>query len=35
MNCQAMNSSALRRFVSNTNPGGYWEDQGHNWFSEL
>lgn len=20
-------------FVSNTNPGGYWEDQGYNWFS--
>jgi len=19
-------------FVSNTNPGGYWEDQGYNWF---
>jgi hypothetical protein len=18
--------------VSNTNPGGYWEDQGYNWF---
>jgi DMSO/TMAO reductase YedYZ molybdopterin-dependent catalytic subunit len=22
-------------FVSNTNPGGYWEDQGYNWFSGL
>ncbi|MCL3029125.1 molybdopterin-dependent oxidoreductase, partial [Klebsiella pneumoniae] len=20
-------------FVSNSNPGGYWEDQGYNWFS--
>ena len=20
-------------FVSNTHPGGYWEDQGYNWFS--
>jgi len=20
-------------FVTNTNPGGYWEDQGYNWFS--
>jgi DMSO/TMAO reductase YedYZ molybdopterin-dependent catalytic subunit len=20
-------------FVSNTNPGGYWEKQGYNWFS--
>ena len=19
-------------FVTNTNPGGYWEDQGYNWF---
>lgn len=19
-------------FVSNTNPGGYWEDQGYSWF---
>jgi DMSO/TMAO reductase YedYZ molybdopterin-dependent catalytic subunit len=24
-----------RVFVSNTNPGGYWEDQGYNWFSGL
>jgi DMSO/TMAO reductase YedYZ molybdopterin-dependent catalytic subunit len=22
-------------FVTNTNPGGYWEDQGYNWFSGL
>ena len=22
-------------FVSNTNPGGYWEDQGYNWFSGI
>ncbi len=22
-------------FVSNTFPGGYWEDQGYNWFSGL
>jgi DMSO/TMAO reductase YedYZ molybdopterin-dependent catalytic subunit len=22
-------------FVSNSNPGGYWEDQGYNWFSGL
>ena len=22
-------------FVSNTDPGGYWEDQGYNWFSGL
>jgi len=22
-------------FVSNTNPGGYWEDQGYNWYSGL
>jgi DMSO/TMAO reductase YedYZ molybdopterin-dependent catalytic subunit len=22
-------------FVSNTNPGGYWEDLGYNWFSGL
>ena len=20
-------------FVTNDNPGGYWEDQGYNWFS--
>ncbi|MNT90034.1 Sulfoxide reductase catalytic subunit YedY precursor [compost metagenome] len=20
-------------FVTNENPGGYWEDQGYNWFS--
>lgn len=20
-------------FVTNTYPGGYWEDQGYNWFS--
>jgi DMSO/TMAO reductase YedYZ molybdopterin-dependent catalytic subunit len=19
-------------FVTNVNPGGYWEDQGYNWF---
>ena len=19
-------------FVTNTHPGGYWEDQGYNWF---
>jgi len=22
-------------FVTNTNPGGYWEDQGYNWFSGI
>jgi len=22
-------------FITNTNPGGYWEDQGYNWFSGL
>jgi DMSO/TMAO reductase YedYZ molybdopterin-dependent catalytic subunit len=22
-------------FVTNTNPGGYWEDQGYNWYSGL
>jgi DMSO/TMAO reductase YedYZ molybdopterin-dependent catalytic subunit len=22
-------------FVSNTDPAGYWEDQGYNWFSGL
>ncbi len=22
-------------FVSDTNPGGYWEDQGYNWFSGI
>ncbi|RML64433.1 Oxidoreductase, molybdopterin binding protein, partial [Pseudomonas syringae pv. maculicola] len=22
-------------FVSNENPGGYWEDQGYNWFSGI
>ena len=22
-------------YVANTNPGGYWEDQGYNWFSGL
>lgn len=22
-------------FVSNDNPGGYWEDQGYNWFSGI
>ncbi|MBV8627088.1 MAG: molybdopterin-dependent oxidoreductase, partial [Paraburkholderia sp.] len=22
-------------FVTNANPGGYWEDQGYNWFSGL
>jgi DMSO/TMAO reductase YedYZ molybdopterin-dependent catalytic subunit len=20
-------------YVTNDNPGGYWEDQGYNWFS--
>ena len=23
----------MAMFVTNTNPGGYWEDQGYNWFS--
>ena len=23
----------VEMFVSNTNPGGYWEDKGYNWFS--
>jgi len=22
----------MAMFVTNTNPGGYWEDQGYNWF---
>ena len=22
-------------YVQNNNPGGYWEDQGYNWFSGL
>ncbi|MGV8261054.1 molybdopterin-binding protein, partial [Pseudomonas aeruginosa] len=22
-------------FVSAVNPGGYWEDQGYNWFSGI
>ena len=25
----------MAMFVTNDDPGGYWEDQGYNWFSGL
>ncbi len=30
---QESRSTSSRIFVTNDYPGGYWEDQGYNWFS--